>query len=277
MPVVDVTNLAGKKVGQVELSDEVFAAKINPHLLHETVRHYLNKQRAGTHKTKDKGEVSGAGRKLWRQKGTGRARIGSIRSPLWRHGGTVHGPRPRSYDYVVPRQMQAGALRSALSSKLADAKLSVVEAWELETHKTKALRETLTKLDGDSRTMLLVYSGDNLNLERASRNLEGVKLVPTTALEPYDLLRHERLMLSRPAAEKLSRALAITKKRDASAPVQIAGAKTAAGESKAESKAEAKPKAEKAARPAKAAAKPKAEAKSSAKAKAPAKPKGKKE
>jgi large subunit ribosomal protein L4 len=271
MPVVDVTNLAGKKVGQVELSDDVFAAKINPHLLHETVRHYLNKQRAGTHKTKDKGEVSGAGRKLWRQKGTGRARIGSIRSPLWRHGGTVHGPRPRSYDYVVPRQMQAGALRSALSSKLADEKLSVIEAWELETHKTKALRQVLTKLDGASRTILLVDNGDNVNLERASRNLEGVKLVPTTALEPYDLLRHERLMLSRPAAEKLSRALAITKKHDGSAPVQIAGTKPAAREAKTEPK----PKAEKAARPAKAAAKPKA--KSGAKAKAPAKPKGKKE
>ena len=109
MPVVDVINLDGDTVGQVELSDEVFAAKVNVHLLHETARHYLNARRAGTHKTKPKGEVSGAGRKLWRQKGTGRARIGSIRSPLWRKGGTVHGPVPRSYDYVVPRQMHAGA------------------------------------------------------------------------------------------------------------------------------------------------------------------------
>ena len=96
MPVVDVKNLEGKKVGTIELADDVFAAKVNPHLLHETVRHYLAGERAGTHKTKDKSEVSGSGKKLWRQKGTGRARIGSIRSPLWRHGGTVHGPVPRS-------------------------------------------------------------------------------------------------------------------------------------------------------------------------------------
>ncbi|MGB9335731.1 MAG: 50S ribosomal protein L4, partial [Candidatus Acidiferrales bacterium] len=267
--VVDVRNLEGKTVGQVELSDEVFAARVNPHLLHETVRHYLNKARAGTHKTKDKGEVSGAGRKLWRQKGTGRARIGSIRSPLWRHGGTVHGPRPRSYDYVVPRQMLAGALRSALSSKLKEEKMTVIEAWSLETHKTKAFREQLTKLDDESRTILLVDTGENENLGKASRNLEGVKLVQTIALEPYDLLRHDRLMISRPAAEKLSRSLAVTKTKRADAPVQIAGA--AAKPAASEMKSAAKPKAEKAARPAKAAAKPKA------KAKAPAKPKGKKE
>src|SRR5580658_10672065 len=134
MPVVDVRNLEGKTVGQVELSDEVFAARVNPHLLHETVRHYLNKARAGTHKTKDKGEVSGAGRKLWRQKGTGRARIGSIRSPLWRKGGTVHGPKPRSYAYRLPRKVFLGALRSALSSKLAEEKLIVVDAWQLDSH-----------------------------------------------------------------------------------------------------------------------------------------------
>ena len=277
MPVVDVRNLEGKTVGQVELSDEVFAVRVNPHLLHETVRHYLNKARAGTHKTKDKGEVSGAGRKLWRQKGTGRARIGSIRSPLWRHGGTVHGPRPRSYDYVVPRQMLAGALRSALSSKLKEEKMTVIEAWSLDTHKTKAFREQLTKLDGESPTILLVDTGENENLGKASRNLAGVKLVQTIALEPYDLLRHERLMISRPAAEKLSRSLAVTKKPRPDAPVQIEGAAPAAApkrEAKHEAKHEAKPKAAKAAHHAKAAAKAKPKAK--AKHKAAAKPKGKK-
>jgi large subunit ribosomal protein L4 len=204
-------NLAGDTVGTVELSDEVFAAKINPHLLHETTRNYLRSQRAGTHKTKDKGEVSGAGRKLWRQKGTGRARIGSIRSPLWRHGGTVHGPRPRSYSYSLPRQMRAGALRSALSAKFADEKLTVIDIWKLDSHKTKPFASALTKLDGNSRTMLIVETGENLNLERASRNIDGVKLVQSTALEPYDLLRHDRLMLSRPAAEKLSEALRVNK------------------------------------------------------------------
>src|ERR1700690_1409441 len=174
MPVVDVRNLEGKTVGQVELSDEVFAARVNPHLLHETVRHYLNKARAGTHKTKDKGEVSGAGRKLWRQKGSPRARIGSIRSPLWRHGGTVHGPRPRSYEYALPKKMLLGALRSALSAKLAEEKLTIVDAWSLDTHKTKTLRNALGKLNAE-KTALLVAYGDNRNLELASRNMQGVK------------------------------------------------------------------------------------------------------
>src|SRR6202051_2127177 len=140
MPVVDVKNLEGKKVGQIDLADDVFAAKVNEHLLHEAVRHYLAAERAGTHKTKDKSEVSGSGRKLWKQKGTGRARVGSIRSPLWRHGGTVHGPVPRSYAYALPKKMIVGALRSALSAKLAQQKLTIVDSWELETHKSKNLR-----------------------------------------------------------------------------------------------------------------------------------------
>src|SRR5579863_9128182 len=147
MPVVDVKNLEGKKVGTVNLADDVFSAKVNQNLLHETVRHYLASQRAGTHKTKAKGEVSGAGRKLWKQKGTGRARIGSIRSPLWRHGGTVHGPVPRKYGYRLPRKVFLGALRSALSAKLAENKLFVVQDWRLDSHKTKPFRQALTRLD----------------------------------------------------------------------------------------------------------------------------------
>src|SRR6201996_3491892 len=145
MPVVDVRNLEGKTVGQVELADDVFGAQVNQNLLHESVRHYLAGKRAGTHKTKDKSEVSGSGKKLWRQKGTGRARIGSIRSPLWRHGGTVHGPTPRSYAYALPKKMILGALRSALSSKAAQQKLTIVEEWALETHKTKVLSQSLGK------------------------------------------------------------------------------------------------------------------------------------
>jgi large subunit ribosomal protein L4 len=211
MPVVDVRNLEGKKVGTIELADDVFSAKVNPNLLHESVRHYLASQRAGTHKTKDKSEVSGAGRKLWKQKGTGRARIGSIRSPLWRHGGTVHGPVPRSYEYSLPKKMVLGALRSALSAKLAQEKLTVVEGWELESHKTKAFRQALTKLDPDTKTILLVDSGGNVNLERASRNLDGVTLMAPTTLGAYDLMRHDHLMLSREAAARLSRALSAAK------------------------------------------------------------------
>src|SRR6201981_642619 len=159
MPVVDVVNLEGKKVGQVELADSVFGAEVNRHLLHEASRWYLNGLRRGTHKVKEKSEVSGAGRKLWRQKGTGRARVGSIRSPLWRHGGTVHGPRPRSYAYALPKKMLLGALRSALSAKLADAKLTVVEGWELDSHKTHNLVSALEKLNR-TRSALLVSHGE---------------------------------------------------------------------------------------------------------------------
>ena len=230
MPVVNVVNLEGKKVGEVELADAVFAAKVNPHLLHETVRWYLASQRAGTHKTKGRGEVAGSGRKPWRQKGTGRARVGSIRSSLWRKGGTVHGPQPRSYAYRLPRKVLLGALRSALSAKLAEQKLTVVDAWVLETHKTQVFRQVLDRLDGDTRTVLLVENSANRNLELASRNLEGVKLVSPAALQPYDLLRHERLFLSKDAAVKLSASLRPDKEAapaKAEAPAEAAKAESA--------------------------------------------------
>jgi large subunit ribosomal protein L4 len=206
MPVVDVINLDGKKVGQVELADTVFGAEINEHLLHEASRWYRNSLRSGTAKTKDKSEVSGAGRKLWKQKGTGRARIGSIRSPLWRHGGTVHGPKPRSYEYALPKKMQLGALRSALSAKLAEQKLVVIEAWALDTHKTKTLRLALGKLNAE-KTALLVAGAENRNLELASRNMVGVKLSVTNTLQAYDVLRHDRLLLSKDAVARLVRTL----------------------------------------------------------------------
>jgi len=206
MPVVDVVNLNGEKVGQVELADAVFGAEINQHLLHEASRWYLAGLRSGTAKTKEKSEVSGAGRKLWRQKGTGRARVGSIRSPLWRHGGTVHGPKPHSFAYGLPKKMVLGALRSALSAKLAEEKLTVVDDWSLETHKTKNLRVALDKLNAD-KTALLVNHGQNRNLELASRNLEGVKVAASNVLQPYDVLRHDRLVVSKDAAARLVRAL----------------------------------------------------------------------
>jgi large subunit ribosomal protein L4 len=260
MPAVDVKNLEGKKVGTIDLADDVFGAKVNAHLLHEAVRHYLAGERAGTHKTKDKSEVSGSGKKLWKQKGTGRARIGSIRSPLWRHGGTVHGPTPRSYEYALPRKMILGALRSALSAKVAQQKLTIVDVWKLESHKTKAFQQALGKLEKDTSTILVVENGANLNLERASRNIEGLTLVPTTALEPYDLLRHDRLMLSREAAVKLSRALSATKPET---PVQIEAAppspsKKVASEKPAKTEAAAKTAKKPAAKKDAAKAKPKA-------------------
>src|SRR3990167_6022529 len=147
MPSVEVKNLGNETVGQMELSEAVFGAAVNQNLLYEAVRHYLAGRRAGTHATKGRAEVSGSGRKLWKQKGTGRARIGSVRSPLWRHGGTVHGPQPRSYAYKLPRKMLLGALRSALSAKVADQQMTVVEAFALDNHKTKGLRQILDGLE----------------------------------------------------------------------------------------------------------------------------------
>jgi large subunit ribosomal protein L4 len=251
MPVVDVKDLEGKTIGTIELPDDVFAAKVNANLLHEAVRHHLAGERAGTHKTKDKSEVSGAGRKLWKQKGTGRARVGSIRSPLWRHGGTVHGPVPRSYDYALPKKMILGALRSALSAKLTEQKLTIVDGWKLESHKTKLFRQALGKLNGETRTILLVEDGANQNLERASRNLEGVTLVPSTGLVPYDLLRHDALVLSREAAVRLSRSLSGERQE---VPVQIepapdSPAKKASHEKGAEHAAHAKAKGKAAKKP----------------------------
>jgi large subunit ribosomal protein L4 len=279
MPVVDVLNLEGKTVGQMELADDVFAADVNPHLLHESVRHYLAEKRAGTHKTKDKSEVSGSGKKLWKQKGTGRARVGSIRSPLWRHGGTVHGPTPRSYGYALPKKMIVGALRSALSAKLAQEKLTIIDALTLDSHKTKPFRQTLTKLDGKTRTTLIVETAANVNLERASRNIEGVTLVVATGLETYDLMRHDRLMLTREAATRLGRSLSASKSAEApapgaSAPAAAPAKKPAAAPAHAASEPEAKKKsATKSAKPA-AAKKPAAEKHAAEKK---AKPKGKKD
>jgi large subunit ribosomal protein L4 len=203
MASIDIHNLSGAKVGTLELADEIFGA-VNEDLLWEAVKHYRASQRAGTHATKNRKLVSGSGKKLWKQKGTGRARVGSIRSPLWRHGGTVHGPQPRSYDYAFPRKKLLGALRSALAAKFADGKLIVVNAFDVKEPKTKQLREGLDALKVDG-TALLVESPKlgNRNLELSSRNIEGVELVRGNEVHPYHLLRYDRAIFSQPAIEKL--------------------------------------------------------------------------
>lgn len=211
MAKIDVIDLTGKKVGAFELADEIFGA-VNEDLLWEAVNHYRAAQRAGTHATKNKKLVSGSGKKLWRQKGTGRARVGSIRSPLWRHGGTVHGPQPRSYDYSFPKKKLLGALRSALAVKFADGKLTVVESLEVTSAKTKDLRKQLDNIDVD-KTALLVANLNPENREHSrnlwlsSRNLEGVELLAGHEVHPYHLLRYDRAIFSRPAMEKLQETL----------------------------------------------------------------------
>ncbi len=214
MPSVDIIDLNNKKVGSVDLSDAVFGAPVNEALLYEAVRHHLAGVRRGTASTKTRHEVAGSGKKLWKQKGTGRARMGSIRSPLWRHGGTTHGPQPRDYSYKLPRKMLLGALRSALSAKLRDGELRVVNEFALGEPKSKQMRAKLTGLDV-KRTVLLVDNADNRNLKLSSRNLEGVKLVPSRDVNVYDLLAHNQVLISEAAAKKLSDSLDHTKEATA--------------------------------------------------------------
>ncbi len=203
MATIDVLDLAGKKVGSLELAAEVFGG-INEDLLWEAVKHYRAGQRAGTHATKNRKLVSGSGKKLWRQKGTGRARVGSIRSPLWRHGGTVHGPQPRSYDFTFPKKKLLGALRSALAAKLQDGKLVVVESFEFKEAKTKEVRKALDALKVE-KTALLVEAGnnENQNLELSSRNIEGVEMLYGPEVHPYHLLRYDRAIFTKSALDKL--------------------------------------------------------------------------
>jgi len=211
MAKIDVIDLTGKKVGTFELADEIFGA-VNEDLLWEAVNHYRAAQRAGTHATKNKKLVSGSGKKLWRQKGTGRARVGSIRSPLWRHGGTVHGPQPRSYDYAFPKKKLLGALRSALAVKLGDGKLTVVESLEVGSPKTKDLRKQLDNISAEKTALLVANLNPesrehSRNLLLSSRNLEGVELLAGHEVHPYHLLRYDRAIFARPAIEKLQETL----------------------------------------------------------------------
>ncbi len=207
MPTIDVVNLNNEKVGTLELSDAVFGVEVNKNLLWEAVRHSQAALRSGSANTKVRREVSGSGKKLWRQKGTGRARVGSIRSPLWRHGGTTHGPRPRSYDYHLPKKMILGALKSALSAKLRDGEITVVNEFALTDHKTKTVHAALGKLKS-AESCLLVESGENRNLALGARNIPHVKVVQSTDVTTYDLLKHNRVVLSQSAAKRLSEGLA---------------------------------------------------------------------
>ncbi len=209
MANIDVLDLGGKKVGSLELAEEIFApGEVNEALLWEAVKHYRAALRQGTAATKNRKLVSGSGKKLWKQKGTGRARVGSVRSPLWRHGGTVHGPQPRSYDYAFPKKKLLGALRAALAAKLSDGKLTVIENLALGEAKTKAYRAALNALDA-KRTALIVENSQSLSpsLILGVRNLEGVELLLNNEVHPYDLLRYDRAIFSRAAIEQMQETL----------------------------------------------------------------------
>ena len=206
MATIDIHDLTGKKVGTFDLADEIFGA-VNEDLIWEAVKHYRAGQHVGTHKTKSRREVSGSGKKLWKQKGTGRARIGSIRSPLWRHGYTVHGPQPRSYDYTFPRKKLLGALRSALAAKFADGKLIVVNAFDIKEPKTKDFRKSLDALKVDKTVLIVEAGSSNRNLELSARNIDGLELMAGNEIHPYHLLRYNHVIFSHPAIEKLQLSL----------------------------------------------------------------------
>jgi large subunit ribosomal protein L4 len=230
MANINVVSLAGKKVGSFEL-DEIFAGEVNEALLWEAIKHYRASLRQGTHATKNRKLVSGAGKKLWKQKGTGRARVGSIRTPLWRGGGTVHGPQPRSYEYQFPRKKLMGALRSAMAAKINDGKLTIVENFDVEEGKTRVYRAALDTLEA-KKTALLVESSQQLSekLYLGSRNLQGVELVLSSEVHPYDLLKYEHAIFSKAAFETLQETLkkAASKRSHAAEAASPAAASPAA-------------------------------------------------
>lgn len=206
MPTVKVRNLKNKEVGEVTLSDAVFGADLNEALIHAAVRNYLANARQGTSATKTRGNVSGSGRKLWKQKGTGRARVASLRSPLWKGGGNVHGPQPRDWSYDLPKKMRRGAIRSALSERLREGNLIVVDTLEFENIKTKDFIAAMQALGAASKT-LVVDSLDNLNLILSARNVEKTKVTNSFGLNIYDVVYHEKLVISKAAIEELQRIL----------------------------------------------------------------------
>ena len=207
MASVDIKNLNNEVVGKLDLADAVFAGPINEGLMHQAVKQYLASQRSGTHKTKTRAEVQGSGKKPWRQKGTGRARVGEIRNPLWRKGGTVFGPRPRDYEYHLPRKMFRAALKSALALKLKENQLNVIDAFNLEDHKTKAFAQSLARL-GFDRKILLVDHQENLNLWLAARNLRDVQLLANLQVTPYHVLNAKHVVFSKAAIQALQEVLA---------------------------------------------------------------------
>jgi len=214
MPTVKVRNLRNEEVGEVELSDAVFGAPLNEALIHAAVRNFMANARQGTSATKTRGDVSGSGRKLWKQKGTGRARIASLRSPLWKGGGNVHGPQPRDWSYNMPKKMRQGALRSALSERVREGRVTLVDGWSLDQPKTKDFVASLKQLGHDGKT-LIVDSLDNENLQLSTRNVQRAKVVNSFGLNIYDLLYHEKVIISKSAVEELEQLLGPKKDADA--------------------------------------------------------------
>jgi len=207
MATLDVVSVENKKVGQMDLDASVFEAEVKPHLLHAEVRRQLARRRAGTHSTKNRSAVSGGGAKPWRQKGTGRARQGSTRSPQWAGGGVVFGPVPRGYEHALPKKVRAAALRSALSAHHAQGNLVVVDSIELDAYKTRRVAEILRSLGvGDDHVLVVIGEADPV-LEGSARNLPAVSVIRAEGLNVYDVLRHGKIVLTRAAMERVQERL----------------------------------------------------------------------
>ena len=206
MPVVSVYDIEKNKVAEVALNDAVFGAEVNRDVIYEVVRMQMAAKRQGTHDTKERGEISGGGKKPWRQKGTGRARVGTTRSPLWRGGGTVFGPTPRDYAYTVPKKVRRLALISALSMKVKEEKLLVLRDIPLAEVKTKKFKEVLDRFG--LKKVLVVIDRSNEVLEKSSRNLPDVKMMRCEGINVYDLLKYDSLVLLEPSIQKIEGALA---------------------------------------------------------------------
>lgn len=202
MAKVDVYNMEGAVTGQIELSDEIFGIEPNEHTLHTMILNRLANARQGTSSTKTRSEVSGGGRKPYRQKGTGRARQGSIRSAQHVGGGIIFGPKPRDYRFTVPKKIRRLAMKSALSTKLASSDLVVVENLAFDRIKTKEMIRVLGNLKID-KTALIVIGGKNANVELSARNLAGIKMAFVNTINVYDILKHEKFVITRDAVEKV--------------------------------------------------------------------------
>ena len=202
MPKVDIYDMQGKKVSDVELNENVFGIEPNEAVVHSVLVNYLANQRQGTQSTKTRAEVRGGGRKPWRQKGTGRARQGSIRAPQWIKGGIALGPKPRSYTYKVNKKERQLAIRSLLSSKVLENELTVVEKLEMKEAKTKEMVKTLSNLKVEGKTLIIV-ADKNENVYLSSRNIEGVKAITLNMINVYDLLKYNKLVLPLETVKKL--------------------------------------------------------------------------
>ena len=200
---MDVLDVDARKVGEVALRDDIFAVEPKPHLLHFVIRYQLAAKRMGTASTKTRSEVRATGRKLWRQKGTGRARTGTRASPLWRGGGVVFGPKPRPYGFHVPKKVKKAAVRSALTLKLNEEKLLVLEHFDMPEIRTKTFVGHKEKLK--LKNALIVVNGENENLQKSARNVQGIKVLKTHGLNLFDILRHDQLVLTREAIDYIER------------------------------------------------------------------------